>query len=663
MKYFITLILLFFIPLPLLSNERPVWKAHRYFGDGKYDQALKLYKDIRSKGDNSVFIKHMIETVKHRKSLGEIRPDYTQHIGIIFVREIRAVGEDGSTTKMTDVTNNLKRRAEIYQNMLKQVIESFSNGKLSLSFEHMDAISYQKKGIKLNVSNADTFKLGDFFFENINRFDTFFTLSVTQSPGWGLAAPRPYINRVIYSQGRGMTALNAERHGFMVWLHEYFHSIEWMSIGGPAHAFRKNLRHHFPKWKGETEFDYYRWRFNHAEDRKQFWKYVGNCRHRWPRQVSPLSFEIMKRAYRNIPFEKRDRAKELYKKANKHYNRDRTKSAALYKEALELSPYLPNALQRLARHYQNKVRNLDKALFYYRKFAHTISPGDGAMLIGRLYKQFNKKKEADLHFEKAKQYYVAQLKEHPLDLKALHGLGTYFFDIEEKKRLAIPLYKTILLLTPFQRDNYCRLGQAYLDDGKVDEAIQQFDIALNRKLKPTDVQWRRWAYRRCLFWKGYALGEYLGQYKKAYELVSESRKRGNISGICKRYLRKYTFINENADKNYHYIGEWTQDQLTKNKNIFTWDVSRYVKRSGNYEVVYLYTHGWKAIDIFWTALRENGKEIHRDGHKGFSGNRKRNHIYTLSLRRRMSGAEYTISAKIKGNGGDASNGMVFIRKR
>ena len=63
--------------------------------------------------------------------------------------------------------------------------------------------------------------------------------------------------------------------------------------------------------------------------------------------------------------------------------------------------------------------------------------------------------------------------------------------------------------------------------------------------------------------------------------------------------------------------------------------------------------------IAWAALSENGVEIDRDTHAGFTGVAPVKPAYILRLPARRPGATYTLSASVQGRGGTNSNGIIY----
>ena len=66
------------------------------------------------------------------------------------------------------------------------------------------------------------------------------------------------------------------------------------------------------------------------------------------------------------------------------------------------------------------------------------------------------------------------------------------------------------------------------------------------------------------------------------------------------------------------------------------------------------------MNIEWAALFENGKELTRDTHAGYSGFDKTDITYRLAAPAVNPQAEYVLRASLKGTGGTDSAGDVLI---
>jgi hexosaminidase len=120
-------------------------------------------------------------------------------------------------------------------------------------------------------------------------------------------------------------------------------------------------------------------------------------------------------------------------------------------------------------------------------------------------------------------------------------------------------------------------------------------------------------------------------------------------------MNKSDFFNDRT------IAEWTPEMISKSWKNITFKMESFVEKSGSVEFSFVYTQGGHGIDIAWVALLEDGKEISRDEHIGFSGGKLRGVIYTLDVPEFKPGSTYTLHARIKGSGGTHSNGKVGLR--
>jgi hexosaminidase len=106
------------------------------------------------------------------------------------------------------------------------------------------------------------------------------------------------------------------------------------------------------------------------------------------------------------------------------------------------------------------------------------------------------------------------------------------------------------------------------------------------------------------------------------------------------------------------LGEWTPKQITTNGVTLEWDATKQVKAAGQCRVSLNYTKGAHGLRLDWVALLEDGREVARDAHAGFTGSNPRKPIYTLELPTFKPGAHYIVRAQVAGDGGTDSSGTV-----
>ncbi|HKI67973.1 MAG TPA: hypothetical protein VKA67_00155, partial [Verrucomicrobiae bacterium] len=88
---------------------------------------------------------------------------------------------------------------------------------------------------------------------------------------------------------------------------------------------------------------------------------------------------------------------------------------------------------------------------------------------------------------------------------------------------------------------------------------------------------------------------------------------------------------------------------------------------GKHRLSFNFSSGKNALNIAWAALLQDGKEITRDAHAGFTGTSSRSvkandWNYFLDFPAAKNGARYTVRASVTGDGGNDSSGVVFLGK-
>jgi hexosaminidase len=98
-----------------------------------------------------------------------------------------------------------------------------------------------------------------------------------------------------------------------------------------------------------------------------------------------------------------------------------------------------------------------------------------------------------------------------------------------------------------------------------------------------------------------------------------------------------------------------------------WDATQEITAPGKYRLSLDYTEGKNGLTIQWAALLEDGKEIAKDSHIGFTGTssraaKARDWNYFFDLPTFKKGTRYTVQASVAGKGGNDSKGVVFLEK-
>lgn len=137
-------------------------------------------------------------------------------------------------------------------------------------------------------------------------------------------------------------------------------------------------------------------------------------------------------------------------------------------------------------------------------------------------------------------------------------------------------------------------------------------------------------------------------------------KRWDLQGIG--YAKdQVTKLSANDFFNHVKVDSWTPSKTPADWKEVTFSTAGKISAAGKYEVAFLYKSGTHALDISEVTLLENGQPIATDQHTGFSGGSLKGIVYHFNVAQVKGGAEYTLRARVKGNGGTDSHGEVKIR--
>ncbi len=118
-------------------------------------------------------------------------------------------------------------------------------------------------------------------------------------------------------------------------------------------------------------------------------------------------------------------------------------------------------------------------------------------------------------------------------------------------------------------------------------------------------------------------------------------------------------VNYNPSATPPAIASWIPAQVSTNYNTLSWNLTSSVTAAGEIDLSFCWQSGANGLDIAWVALLENGVEIDRDTHAGFTGVTPVKPTYILRLPARRNGSIYTIQASVAGRGGSDSTGTVY----
>lgn len=111
------------------------------------------------------------------------------------------------------------------------------------------------------------------------------------------------------------------------------------------------------------------------------------------------------------------------------------------------------------------------------------------------------------------------------------------------------------------------------------------------------------------------------------------------------------------------LGEW-KPALIKGAIFGELELNATGKIDGNgtYDVTFIYTDGAHKLEIEGVSVYKNRQLITQDGHKGETGTSSSDNTYRVKIDDYETGAEFKIKAKVRGDIGNDSYGVVFIKK-
>jgi hexosaminidase len=118
-------------------------------------------------------------------------------------------------------------------------------------------------------------------------------------------------------------------------------------------------------------------------------------------------------------------------------------------------------------------------------------------------------------------------------------------------------------------------------------------------------------------------------------------------------------VNYNPSATPPQLGTWTPAQTPATYSTVTWDITSSVTAPGEIDVSFCWKSGAHGLYIAWAALLENGVELDRDTHLGYTGYTPSRPTYVLRLPARRPGATYTLAASVQGRDGTDSTGVIY----
>ena len=110
------------------------------------------------------------------------------------------------------------------------------------------------------------------------------------------------------------------------------------------------------------------------------------------------------------------------------------------------------------------------------------------------------------------------------------------------------------------------------------------------------------------------------------------------------------------------VGKWDRNNTgNKKAKAATWEVTGLINKNAKYRVTFVYTGGAMRLDTDWVEILRNDQVIHRIDRHGFTNGGRQN-SYDFDIKEYETGASFKVRAGIYGDGGNNSNGLVFIKE-
>jgi hexosaminidase len=112
------------------------------------------------------------------------------------------------------------------------------------------------------------------------------------------------------------------------------------------------------------------------------------------------------------------------------------------------------------------------------------------------------------------------------------------------------------------------------------------------------------------------------------------------------------------------VAEWNPNNINgKEFKKFEINATGKINQNGKYKLSFWYMGGSNGLDIKSIEVFKNNIKIAEDNHPAFTKTNSRNNIYSFEIDNYETGAAYTIKANIRGNFGNDSKGVVFLKRK
>ena len=164
-------------------------------------------------------------------------------------------------------------------------------------------------------------------------------------------------------------------------------------------------------------------------------------------------------------------------------------------------------------------------------------------------------------------------------------------------------------------------------------------------------------------------GEYPNTYSTIYTKPVFVNKLSDFRAITVVNRKQFSlplYFNEKYEaykKHGQFLGEWKPSSIKGKKySVLELNATGKIDANGSYELSFLFTEGKFKLEISSVEVYKNGAKVADDIHFAYTGNSSKDNKYKFKIDCYETGAAFAIKAKVRGDLGADSNGVIFIKK-
>ncbi len=315
-----------------------MWEGREAGAKRDFVSAKKIFSQIQKsaqeEGLQSVLdwgLDEEITVLEKLISLKSVKDPQKYKVLVIFLKETDAVllDTDGKLKPGTStITPDQIRKTRIFFEYQKHFVEAFSRGNLVVETSYvetpfkvtrMDDLEHKQVNVADILSLEPGVDYRRFLYEKYNDYDVFCYIwpkpfGRTQGEG-GIGMQYSLLPYLYQNPQRGYTVIPANwtaspetRNTF---IHEIFHTLEYNVGMFPSHGWMDYRKDQIPGFSGESEYEYYQWRFDTSLSHYQ-WKDI-NYRYRYHLGLQKDIFENYLSLYKKYSYAQNEKAYSDYK--------------------------------------------------------------------------------------------------------------------------------------------------------------------------------------------------------------------------------------------------------------------------------------------------------------------------------------------------------------